>query len=141
MLALAVALAVPVAAAEAINTTDGSIAILGYDPVAYFTQSAAVKGSPLFETTWQGARWRFASEAHRALFAADPDHYAPRYGGFCAGSMAAGWRAPVDPEAWAIVDDRLYLAFSKEFIGKFAADADAKIAAADANWQRLGKAE
>lgn len=144
MLALAAALAVTAAAAEAINTTDGNIAILGYDPVAYFTQSAPVKGNPLFETTWQGARWQFANDQHRALFAADPDRYAPRYGGFCAGAMSAGWRAPIDPEAWVIVEDRLYLAYSKNFVGDVAADADggaARIARADANWERLGKVE
>ncbi len=144
MLALAAAFAVPAAAAEAINTTDGNIAIQGYDTVAYFTQSAPVKGNSLFEATWQGARWLFASDQHRALFVADPGRYAPRYGGFCAGAMSVGWRAPIDPEAWVIVEDRLYLAYSKNFVDEIAADADggaARIARADANWERLGKVE
>jgi hypothetical protein len=44
----------PVDAAE-------GIAIKGYDTVAYFEQSQAVKGSPSFEYTWNGAKWLFAT--------------------------------------------------------------------------------
>lgn len=131
----------PASAGESINVTDGNLAIKGYDAVAYFTQSAPVKGDPVHETTWQGARWRFASAAHRELFVQDPGRYAPRYGGFCAGAMALGWKAPIDPEAWVIVEDRLYLNYSKEGRDEFAADADARIADADANWERLGRVE
>lgn len=143
MLALAVALvgSLPAAAGEAINTTDGDLAIKGYDAVAYFTESKPVKGDPAFETSWQGARWRFADDEHRELFTANPDRYAPRYGGFCAGAMAEGRKAPIDPEAWVIVDDRLYLNYSKDGRDEFAADADANIARAEANWERLGRVE
>lgn len=141
VLGLALLAALPLTAGEVINTADGNLAIKGYGAVAYFTRSQPVKGDPVHETIWQGARWRFASATHRELFTADPDRYAPRYCGFCAGAMAEGWKAPIDPEAWVIVDDRLYLNYSKEGSDEFAADADASIARADANWERLGQVE
>ncbi len=126
---------------EAVNTTSDDVAILGYDPVAYFTEARPRQGNPQFEHVWQDARWRFASAEHRDLFAAEPRRYAPRYGGFCAGAMAQGWRAPIDPEAWVIIDDRLYLAYDKPGIDEFATEPDANIAKADANWQLLGQPE
>jgi len=128
-------------AEEAVNTTTDNVAILGYDPVAYFTEAQPLLGDPQFEHVWQDARWRFASAEHRDLFAAEPRRYAPRYGGFCAGAMADGWRASINPEAWVIIDDRLYLAFNKPGIDEFATEPDTNIATADANWERLGKTE
>lgn len=126
---------------DAVNTTTDNVAILGYDPVAYFTDSQPRQGDPQFEHVWQDASWRFASAEHRDLFAADPSRYAPRYGGFCAGAMAQGWRAPIDPKAWVIIDDRLYLAYDKPSIDAFATAPDPNIAKADANWEKLGKTE
>jgi hypothetical protein len=65
-----------------INTDDFGVAIKGYDTVAYFTDGRAVKGTAEFETLWQDARWQFASAEHRDMFKADPESYAPQYGGY-----------------------------------------------------------
>ena len=67
--------ATPAEAAETdpVFTTRGNLAIRGYDPVAYFTDEKAVKGSRDFSHDWQGATWRFASAENRDLFAAEPD--------------------------------------------------------------------
>ena len=65
-----------------INTDDVGVAIKGYDTVAYFTEGRAVRGSAEFETLWQDARWHFANAEHRDMFKADPERYAPQYGGF-----------------------------------------------------------
>lgn len=127
----------PALASGTINTDADNVAIEGYDPVAYFTREAAVPGDPSLEYVWQGARWRFATPEHRDLFAADPDRFAPRYGGFCAGGMSVGVKATIDPEAWAIIDDRLFLSFRKEGIERFAQDPEENIAKADAHWQQL----
>lgn len=125
-------------AGEAVNTNGESLAIKGYDPVAYFTESRPTKGRADFEHVWQDARWRFANAEHLALFAQDPESYAPQYGGFCAGAMALGWKAPIDPEAWTIVDGRLFLNYSKSGSDEFAQDPEPKIADADQNWEVLG---
>ena len=86
------------AAGEVVNTDSNNVAIKGYDPVAYFTESNPVEGSPDFVHEWQGAKWQFENDDHRSLFAGDPERYAPRYGGFCAGGMALGRKWTVDPE-------------------------------------------
>ena len=49
---------------------------------------------------------------------ADPDRYAPQFGGFCTGAMALRPPVPIDPEAWLIVEGRLYLHYDKEGTGQ-----------------------
>ena len=139
-LVMAVALAVPAVAggAHKVNTDGDRVAIKGYDPVAYFTEQRPVKGKPEFEHVWQDARWRFASAKHRDMFAGDPDRYSPRYGGFCTGGMAIGRLAPIDPEAWAIVDGRLYLHHSKEVRDRVVGNPAPTIAKAEKNWAEVG---
>jgi hypothetical protein len=88
----------------------GNVAIQGYDPVAYFTESRAVQGSPDITQSWLGATWYFASRKHRDAFAAEPMSYAPQYGGFCAGSVSLGLVTDnIDPNSWRIIDGKLYL--------------------------------
>jgi YHS domain-containing protein len=133
----AIVTALPATAADLVNTTDNNVAIRGYDPVAYFTEGRPIEGRARYEYVWHDATWRFSSAEHRDLFADEPQRYAPRYGGFCAGAMARGRKAPIDPEAWVIINDRLYLNYAKGSVDDFARDADAQIANADAHWERL----
>src|SRR5687767_3989555 len=69
------------------------LALSGYDAVAYFTESRAVKGDARFEVVWNGARWRFASVENRDRFRAEPVRYAPRFGGYCAWAVRNGYTA------------------------------------------------
>ncbi len=91
------------------NADSTGLAIHGYDPVAYFTLSAATPGLAEFAMEYKGARWLFANAKHRELFAAEPAKYLPAYGGYCAYGMAWGVRVDVDPTAWEIAGGRLYL--------------------------------
>ncbi len=127
------------AAEERINTGYfGNVAIQGYDPVAYFTMSKAVPGSEEFAYDWLGANWYFSNDAHRQQFAAEPVRYAPRYGGYCAIGVAFGELvAAIDPEAWFIVDDKLYLQYSKAVDADFRADRTALLSDAEANWDEV----
>ena len=96
------------------------LSISGYDPVAYFTDGKPVQGKAEIEYLWHKLRWRFASPAHRDLFAKDPDHYAPQYDGYCAMGVSnddAAHKDTVDPEAWAIVDGKLYLVHNQYWLG------------------------
>ena len=126
-----------------INADPDRIAIRGYDTVAYFTDSQAVKGSEEFESEWLDVRWRFASAEHRDLFTADPERYAPQYGGFCSGGMASGATVGASPEAWAIVDGKLYLSYAgldgtdMSVRDDFLKSARTEIAKADAKWATL----
>lgn len=84
------------------------IVLKGHDPVAYFTEGKPVMGSARFSHDWDGARYHFASAGNRERFAGDPDRYAPRYSGYCTGSMSKGIRNEGDPEIWTIVDGKLF---------------------------------
>lgn len=119
--------------AGAIFVTDG-IAIHGYDPVAYFTEHRPVKGSPEHAWAYRGATFWFASDAHRAVFQADPDHYAPRYGGFCAFAAANGAKATTEPDDFTILGDRLYLNHDDAVQSLWRKDAAGNVAKADARW-------
>ena len=92
----------------------GNVAIKGYDTVAYFTQGKAVKGSETHSLKWLGAVWHFSSAEHRDLFKSSPVRYAPQYGGYCADGVAYGQStANIDPQAWRIINDKLYLNYNE----------------------------
>ena len=131
---LAFGLMRPAAAATAEVYAEDGIAIDGTDAVAYFTEGRPVAGSPDHAVDWRGATWRFASEANRALFAADPAAYAPQFGGWCAWAVAEGYTASTVPEAWSIVDGRLYLNYSRGVQRRWERDIPGNIARAEANW-------
>jgi len=128
---------VAVAEDQDINKNWRSIAIKGYDPVAYFTLGKAVEGKSRFEYRWHDARWRFASKEHLRMFTEDPERFAPRFGGYCAEGMALGRKASVDPHAWLIVDGELYLNYSVEVRDEMARDPRDTIGKADLVWQKL----
>jgi YHS domain-containing protein len=112
--------------------TDG--AILGYDPVAYFTDSTATKGVSGYSLDWNGRHWLFASAKHRAMFAANPEKYAPQFGGYCAYAVAHNYTARPDPNAWTITGSRLYLNYDMDTQNKWLADRDNFIRQAETNW-------
>lgn len=120
-----------------INTGPDSVAIRGYDMVAYFTEGRPMQGKPEFAFSWQDAEWHFASAKHRGQFAADPMRYAPQFGGFCAMALTENEVKVVDPEAWTIVDGKLYLNFSKAGRVKFRRDLPGNIEKSEGNWAQI----
>jgi YHS domain-containing protein len=112
----------------------GNGAIDGYDPVAYFREGRAQPGDSSHTHAWNGATWRFASEENRAAFAAEPERYAPAFGGYCAFAVANGYTAKSDPEAFTIAGDRLYLNFDRATQEKWLAERDAMIENGRRNW-------
>jgi uncharacterized protein GlcG (DUF336 family)/YHS domain-containing protein len=119
------------------NVTDEGVAIEGYDVVAYFTDGRAAKGDARFESTYDGALYRFASAEHRVAFELDPTKYLPQYGGYCGYAASIGKVSPVDPEIWQIVDGRLILQHTQKAYDLFNADLAANVKRADANWPGL----
>jgi enamine deaminase RidA (YjgF/YER057c/UK114 family) len=114
------------------------LSISGYDPVAYFTDGKPVQGKADLEYLWHKSRWRFASSEHRDLFIKDPEHYAPQYDGYCAMGAAvdaAAHKDTVDPNAWAIVEGKLYLVHSSYWLAQWRERAKEYIKQADADWQ------
>ena len=136
--ALVVALPAAAAAAPRVNKSFfGSVALDGYDAVAYFTDGKPIEGRSEITHEWHGAVWRFATPEHRDLFAADPAKYAPQYGGYCAYAVSKGYTADIDPEAWKIVDGKLYLNYDREVQKLWEQDVPGYIRKADANWPRI----
>ncbi len=135
---LLVVLALPAQALNPVSKSRfGNLAVKGYDTVAYFEDSRPVEGEKSITHEWNGAVWRFATTEHRDLFAADPEKYAPQYGGYCAYAVSKRSTAGIDPEAWTVWEGKLYLNYSKSIEEKWRRDIPGNVAAADENWPRL----
>lgn len=115
------------------------LAIRGTDPVAYFTVEKAVAGSSDYEHQWQGATWRFSSQENMELFAANPEQYAPQYGGYCAKAISEGNVVSIDPNAWKIVDGKLYLNYSTDVQKQWTQDIEGNIKLGDENYPKVLK--
>ena len=116
---------------------DLRVVLKGHDPVAYFTEGKPVKGDPKLSYDWDEGRYYFSSAKHRDLFAANPERYAPQFGGYCTGSMSGGATREGDPEAWIIRDGKLYVFGAtkfKDIAEKDSAYLPSKIPGAVKNW-------
>lgn len=121
--------------ADEITTfTKEGTAIGGTDPVAYFTEGKPVAGTDEFTAEYDEVTWKFSSAENRDKFVAEPAKYAPQYGGFCAFGAAMGFKVPVVPEAWSIVDGKLYLNNSLKVQERFEEDVPGYIRKATLNW-------
>ncbi|HJO73469.1 MAG: YHS domain-containing (seleno)protein [Rhodospirillales bacterium] len=111
------------ARADGVNNSTfiGGTAIEGHNPVAYFTEGKPVEGSSIYTYRWKGATWKFASQ----------------YGGYCAWMVSQGYTAGIDPEAWCVVDGKLYLNYSKSIQKRWVQDIPGNIAKGDANWPKI----
>lgn len=123
---------------DAINKNRQGVAIQGYDPVAYFMNNAA-KGQPQYTAEYGGAKYFFSSQANRELFTKNPESYLPQFGGYCSWAVGHGYTADVDPEAWKIVDGKLYLNYNKSVQKKWEQDQSKWIIEAARNWPGLHK--
>jgi hypothetical protein len=141
--ALLVLLAVP-GMALAQGTTERVVvnrftgqAISGYDPVAYFTDTAAVRGDERFEAVHDSAVWRFRNEGNRAAFVGHPEVYAPQFGGHDAVHVARGKPVAGLPQLWTIHGKRLYLFASETSRTAFAANPEGFATSAQRRWPKL----
>ena len=117
--------------------THNETGVSSYDTVAYFTEGKARRGSGFHVTEYQGVTYAFVSEDNKELFLDNPEKYLPVYGGWCAYGMAIGKKFVTDPEAWKIVDGKLYLNLDKDIQKKWFEDIPGYIKTADKNWAKL----
>ncbi len=122
------------AKSEIYTSTFSNKAVSGYDPVAYFTQGEPVKGSSDYQTEYKGAKWLFASQENLDLFLADPEKYAPQYGGYCAWAVGHNITAKGDPHQWKIINDKLYLNYDADIQSKWLQDPEKWIVEGDKYW-------
>ena len=130
--------------AENISATvtdpETGVAIEGYDPVSYFTQNAATKGSDQFTAEYNGATYYFSSAANRDLFNQSADKYAPAYGGYCTETLASGSLTPASPLNWTIHGDRLFLTRSPQSTKVFRERRALSVTKADKFWRQVDTA-
>ncbi len=119
---------------DPVFTGRGNFAIRGYDAVAYHLDQKPVKGKREFTTDWNGATWRFKSAENRDKFVAEPERWAPAYGGYCAWAVSNGYTAKTDPDAWSIYMDRLFLNFNRSVRNTWSQDIPGNVQRGDANW-------
>jgi YHS domain-containing protein len=122
----------------ALYAPDG-IALQGYDAVAYFSDHKPVIGNATYRFDWHGTRWQFASQPNQAAFAAEPERYAPQFGGYCAYAVSRGTTANGDPHQWAIVADKLYVNNNAFAMQLWNQDRSDNIAAGEVNWPLIPK--
>lgn len=120
--------------AQSENQAADPLGLKGYDPVAYFTEGKPTHGKETHESTWDGVRYRFASERHQVVFSEDPGKFTPRFAGSCAMAMTRGVKVQADPEAWAIIDGKLFVFASLGGRQKFLADPGANLSLANQSW-------
>ena len=131
--------ATALAATDPVNKNFFGTALQGYDAVAYFNEGRAIKGKDEFRHDWMGAKWYFSSAANRDEFAKNPEKYAPQFGGYCAWAVGHGYTANIDPEAWKIVEGKLYLNYDKRVQKMWEQEQDHGIKKGHENWPKLIK--
>ena len=115
------------------------LALRGYDPVAYFEANMPVKGTPANSFTYKDSKFLFVTAANRKKFAADPEKYAPQFGGYCALGTANGYKVKTEPDAFKVVDGKLYLNYDRKVLELWTQDQPGYIARANKNWPEVSK--
>ena len=110
------------------------VAINGYDPVAYFTDGKPVKGESQFQLKWNNAAWQFASKTNLEKFKSQPEKYSPQFGGFCSFGVSKGYKVKSEPDAWTIVNNKLYLNYNLQVKDDWSKDRDNLISVAEKKW-------
>ena len=130
-------------AKELLNVDGNGVAIQGYDPVAFFTDSRPLKGNSQFQSEYRGAKYYFVSAEHKVSFDKEPAKYEPQFGGYCAYGASIGRKAPIKIDAWQIVNGRLLMQYDLDIKDKFNRDQQGNLRRADQNWpglvERYGK--
>jgi YHS domain-containing protein len=124
--------------ANEVFTTEAG-AINGFDPVSYFKEKEPMKGRKEFAYEWKGATWYFFSQENLNAFKNSPESYSPQYGGYCAYGTADGHKAPTQPDAWTVVNNKLYLNYNADVMAEWRKDSVNFIMKADENWDEVMK--
>jgi YHS domain-containing protein len=122
---------------------DNKVAILGYDPVGYFTQGKAIKGKKEISASYQGVTYQFSSNGNKETFLKNASKYEPQYGGWCAYAVgSANKKVEINPETFKIIDGKLYLFYNAYFNNTLKSwnpdEANLKVKA-DNNWKKMYK--
>ncbi len=112
-------------------------AINGFDVVEYFISAKPQKGDTSIAVIWNKTKWVFVNKENANLFTANPEQYAPQYGGYCAFGLSRGYKAPTSEDAWSIVNSKLYFNYNKDVKRNWDKDQHGFIQKADSNWVQV----
>jgi YHS domain-containing protein len=135
--ALALVTAIQVHAQQSEIFAPGGKAIKGYDPVAFFKESKPVKGSDKFQYKWKDATWFFSTSENLEAFKANPEKFAPQYGGYCAYGTSQGHKAPTQTDTWTVANDKLYFNYNDKVKEIWTKDQANLIKTADEKWPEV----
>ena len=127
----------PAVSVSELNLDERGRALRGFDPVSYFTTGQPVPGSVEFRTTWNGAEYLFASQAHRDTFLEHPERYLPAHGGFCTFGIVLKKKFDGDPQVWLLRNDQLHVFLNKDVRGKFLSDEEGNFDRVEENWSKI----
>jgi len=96
------------------NLPKSRLAVQGYDVVSYFNSSPK-EGNNSLQSIVAGVHYYFYSKKNKSLFDENPNRYMPKYGGRRAFAMSRGDELGVNPEAYLIQNDSLYLFYRTRF--------------------------
>ena len=133
-LGIAPVLAFDPSSPSSVNVEKSGVGLKGYDPVSYFETGSPIEGDPTITAVYDGTLYAFSSAANRDAFIVEPERYLPAYGGFCALAMSFGKKVDIDPNAWKIVDGKLYVQANARAAQLWERDIDGNIEKADVNW-------
>jgi YHS domain-containing protein len=121
-----------------IETSRGeNLMLLGFDPVAYFTEGKPVRGKHTIAATHEGRTYYFATPEHRAAFVASPVRYEPQYGGFCSNGAPYAVKLGSDPTQFEVRDNRLFIFGDVQGHEFWLLDRDENIRHADELWPSI----
>ena len=123
--------------ASAASYDNSVTGVSGYDLVAYHTIGQATKGNGHNVSVHDGVTYLFANASNKKAFDANPEKYLPAYGGWCAFGVSVGKKFVSDPEAWKVVDGRLYLNLDKNIQADWLKDIPGRINAANGHWAKI----
>lgn len=135
--AIGPALSYDITSKSAVNVTSSRVALQSHDPVAYFTVGKPVLGSAAFSAEYEGAIYRFSSDANRKAFLAEPAKYAPLHGGFCQQGAAGGRKLDGDPNLFRVANGRLAVFSYPAALEAFKKDPEGNAKKAEANWANI----
>ncbi len=113
------------------------VALYGFDPVAYFVDRMARPGKPAFELRFGELTWRFRNGANRAAFAARPEIYIPRFGGYDPVALIGGAPVAGHPALFVVYDGRVFLFHRADNRAAFLKEPETVAVAAGAAWPKV----
>ncbi len=130
---------------EHFDTLGLGVALGGFDPVSYFPEGGgkAAKGFVKRDFKYKGVNYRFASDANRDRFIANPEKYLPAYNGWCAWAMAElNAKVDVEPTSFEIYNGKLYVFYDHADLNTRALwlkNPKEMISKADTHWKKLAQ--